>query len=68
MSPAAILSVARKECLHIVRDWRILLVLLLLPPAFTLMFGYAFEVGPKSAVLRGMGNFSKASRDTPEMA
>lgn len=50
MSPAAILSVARKEVLHIARDWRILLVLLLLPPAFTLMFGYAFEVGSKSAV------------------
>lgn len=50
MSFSAILSVARKECLHIVRDWRILLVLLLLPPAFTLMFGYAFEVGAKSGV------------------
>lgn len=50
MSPAAIFSVARKEVLHIARDWRILLVLLLLPPAFTLMFGYAFEVGAKSAV------------------
>lgn len=50
MSLAAILSVTRKECLHIARDWRILLVLLLLPPAFTLMFGYAFEVGAKVGV------------------
>lgn len=39
----AISSVAHKEFLHIVRDWRILILLLLLPPVFTLIFGHAFE-------------------------
>ncbi len=39
----AIASVAHKEFLHIVRDWRILILLLLLPPVFTLIFGHAFE-------------------------
>jgi len=36
-------SVARKEFLHILRDWRILILILTLPPAFTLLFGHAFE-------------------------
>ncbi|CAA9239057.1 MAG: hypothetical protein AVDCRST_MAG42-1599 [uncultured Chthoniobacterales bacterium] len=44
-SIAAIASVARKEFLHIYRDRRVLILLLLLPPLFTLMFGHAFEVG-----------------------
>lgn len=39
----AIGSVAHKEFLHIGRDWRILILLLLLPPVFTLIFGHAFE-------------------------
>lgn len=39
----AIRSVAYKEFLHIYRDRRILLLLLILPPLFTLLFGYAFE-------------------------
>src|SRR5947209_8296502 len=42
---SAILSVAYKEFLHIYRDRRVLILLLILPPAFTLMFGYAFEAG-----------------------
>src|SRR5436189_3650404 len=37
-------SVAKKEFLHIVRDWRVLILILSLPPAFTLLFGHAFEV------------------------
>ncbi len=37
-------SVAMKEFLHIVRDWRVLILILSLPPAFTLLFGHAFEV------------------------
>jgi ABC-2 type transport system permease protein len=41
----SIFSVAQKEFLHIVRDWRVLALILTLPPAFTLLFGYAFEVG-----------------------
>jgi ABC-type multidrug transport system permease subunit len=40
---AAIASVAYKEFLHIYRDRRVLLLLLVLPPLFTLLFGHAFE-------------------------
>jgi ABC-2 type transport system permease protein len=39
----AIASVATKEFLHIYRDRRILVLILLLPPLMTLMFGHAFE-------------------------
>ncbi len=39
----AISSVAVKEFIHIYRDWRILVLLLILPPVFTLIFGLAFE-------------------------
>lgn len=41
----AILSVAYKEFLHIYRDRRVLILLLILPPVFTLVFGHAFEAG-----------------------
>lgn len=44
-SIAAIASVARKEFIHIIRDIRVLLLLLILPPVFTIIFGHAFEVG-----------------------
>jgi ABC-2 type transport system permease protein len=48
MNPIAsilsIWSVAKKEFLHILRDWRVLVLILTLPPAFTLLFGHAFEV------------------------
>ena len=40
----AIASVARKEFIHILRDWRILVLIFTLPPAFTLLLGHAFEV------------------------
>ena len=43
ISFTAIASVAYKEFLHIYRDRRVLLLLLVLPPLFTLLFGYAFE-------------------------
>jgi ABC-type multidrug transport system permease subunit len=46
----AIASVARKEFLHIVRDRRVLLLLLILPPVFTIIFGHAFEVGEPTNV------------------
>jgi len=36
-------SVARKEFLHILRDWRVLILILIMPPAFTLLLGHAFE-------------------------
>jgi ABC-2 type transport system permease protein len=39
----AINSVTVKEFIHIYRDWRILVLLLILPPVFTLIFGHAFE-------------------------
>jgi ABC-2 type transport system permease protein len=39
----SIASVAKKEFLHILRDWRVLVLVLTLPPAFTLLFGHAFE-------------------------
>jgi len=44
-SPAlnAIASVAYKEFLHIYRDRRVLILLLILPPFFMLIFGHAFE-------------------------
>ncbi len=52
-SPQAVGSVAKKEFIHIYRDWRILVLLLILPPLFTLLFGHAFE--------------STSSRDVPAL-
>ncbi len=49
-SVRAIASVAVKEFLHIWRDRRIVVLILVLPPLFTLLFGYAFEVGELSQV------------------
>jgi ABC-type multidrug transport system permease subunit len=43
-SLGAIASVAYKEFLHIYRDRRVLLLLLILPPLFTILFGHAFEL------------------------
>jgi ABC-type multidrug transport system permease subunit len=42
-SVGAIASVAYKEFLHIYRDRRVLLLVIILPPVFTLIFGHAFE-------------------------
>ena len=42
-SLTGILSVAYKETLHIVRDRRILVLVIVLPPLLTLIFGYAFD-------------------------
>src|SRR6266850_6310122 len=47
---SAILSVAYKEFLHIYRDRRVLILLLVLPPVFTLVFGHAFEAGEMTNV------------------
>jgi len=49
-SLGAISSVAYKEFLHIYRDRRVLILLLILPPVFTLIFGHAFEVGDPTNV------------------
>ena len=46
----AITSVAQKEFIHIYRDWRILVLLLILPPVFTLIFGHAFEATSATGV------------------
>ncbi len=46
----AVGSVAKKEFIHIYRDWRILALLLVLPPVFTLIFGHAFESTSSSDV------------------
>jgi ABC-2 type transport system permease protein len=46
----AVGSVAHKEFIHIYRDWRILVLLLILPPVFTLIFGHAFESTDSSDV------------------
>ncbi len=42
-SLSGILSVAYKEALHILRDRRILILVIVLPPLLTLIFGYAFD-------------------------
>jgi len=49
-SIGAIASVAKKEFLHIYRDRRVVLLLLILPPIFTLVFGHAFEAGEMTGV------------------
>jgi ABC-2 type transport system permease protein len=43
LSLRGILSVAYKETLHILRDRRILILVITLPPLLTLIFGYAFD-------------------------
>ena len=50
LSLEAVASVAYKEFLHIYRDRRVLLLVLTLPPLFTLLFGHAFETGELTAV------------------
>lgn len=59
---SAIASVARKEFLHIVRDRRVLLLLLILPPVFTIIFGHAFEVGEPTDVPALLINQDKTER------
>ena len=61
----AIASVAYKEFLHIYRDKRVLILILTLPPLFTLMFGHAFESGETKgvpAVLINRDNSERAQR------
>ena len=50
LSLEAVTSVTYKEFLHIYRDRRVLLLVLTLPPLFTLLFGHAFETGELSGV------------------
>src|SRR5438309_6991167 len=61
----AIASVAYKEFLHIYRDRRVLVLLLILPPLFTLLFGHAFETSEISdvpAMLINRDNNSRTQR------
>ncbi len=55
-SLGAISSVAYKEFLHIYRDRRILILLLILPPFFTLIFGHAFEADQMTDVPASLVN------------
>jgi ABC-2 type transport system permease protein len=50
LSWEAVASVAYKEFLHIYRDRRVLLLVLTLPPLFTLLFGHAFETAELTGV------------------
>jgi ABC-2 type transport system permease protein len=50
LSFEATASVAYKEFLHILRDRRVLLLVLTLPPLFTLLFGHAFETGELTGI------------------
>src|SRR5262249_7383503 len=52
LSFEATASVAYKEFLHILRDRRVLLLVLTLPPLFTLLFGHAFETSELTGVTR----------------
>src|SRR6201993_2734518 len=39
----AILAIAYKEFVHVWRDRRVMLLIIVLPPFFTFLFGHAFE-------------------------
>ena len=61
----SIASVAYKEFLHIYRDRRILILLLVLPPVFTLIFGHAFEVPDRTdtpALIRDTDHTERSAR------
>lgn len=58
----AIASVAYKEFLHIYRDKRVLVLLLTLPPLFTLIFGHAFEAGEMKGVPAVLVNRDSSDR------
>lgn len=62
ISTSAIASVAYKEFLHIYRDRRVLLLLLILPPVFTLIFGHAFESGERKGVPALLINADESER------
>src|SRR5437868_4526833 len=62
LSFEATASVAYKEFLHIYRDRRVLLLVLLLPPLFTLLFGHAFETSELTDVPCMLVNRDNAPR------
>jgi ABC-2 type transport system permease protein len=67
-SISAIVSVAYKEFLHIYRDRRVLILLLILPPVFTLVFGHAFEAGEMKEVPALLINRDQSERAERLMA
>jgi ABC-2 type transport system permease protein len=60
----AIASVALKEFLHVWRDKRILALILILPPFFTLLFGHAFEGTDLSGVPAALIDRDKSEQST----
>jgi len=62
LSFEATASVAYKEFLHILRDRRVLLLVLTLPPLFTLLFGHAFETSELTAVRSLLVDRDKTAR------
>lgn len=42
------IAIARKECIHIVRDWRSLLLAIAIPVVLILLFGYALNMDLKN--------------------
>ena len=64
LSFQAIGSVAHKEFIHIVRDWRVLILLLMLPPVFTLIFGHAFEVTDRTDAPALLSDADRSERET----
>ncbi len=62
LSFEAITSVAYKEFLHIYRDRRVLLLVLILPPLFTLLFGHAFETSELTDVPSLLVNHDNSAR------
>ena len=60
----AITSVATKEFLHILRDRRIVALILVLPPFFTLLFGHAFEVTERQQVPAILQNADQGEAST----
>ena len=66
-----IACVARKEFLHIWRDKRIMVLILVLPPFFTFLFGHAFETNlPQGmpAILRDADRSAASERFVAKLA
>lgn len=65
-----IASVARKEFLHVLRDRRVMVLILVLPPLLTFIFGHAFETSTLSHIPASLQDRdgTAASRHLVEMA
>ena len=47
ISPARLLALARKETIHVVRDWRSLVLVIAIPMVLIVLFGYALDMDLK---------------------